>query len=117
MQKVLKLFHLIALLVVFAASACAPPVKIQSPADAIMMAKYSLVGVNNTITALNDARAISLADAKRFAAEADKAAGHLKTAELFERQALPQDALGALTLANEVLLALQRSLNEKEKPK
>lgn len=84
--------------------------------DAIVSAKYTLAGVNNTITALVSNQQISKDQAQLLATKADQVEQQLNAADVLVGQGKPNDALDALRIANNLLLQLQRDLQAKGNP-
>jgi len=88
---------------------------IKDTQDAIVTAKATLAGVNNTIAALVNNKQISSDTAEKMGGDADKAKALLETAQGLMNQNLPQDAMEALKAANQILLALQRQLEQEQR--
>lgn len=87
--------------------------QIKDTQDGIVSANYTLIGVNNTITALVTNKQISKAKAIALAKQSDAAEVQLKLAASLLRQGLPQSSIDALRIANSLLLSLQRELEAK----
>lgn len=85
---------------------------IKDTADAIVTAKATLAGVNNTIAAMVTNKQLSSQKAELLAAKADEAETMLVTAQSLLNQNLPKDAMEVLQAANKLLLELQKALEE-----
>lgn len=112
MKRSFKKFFLV-LLLALSLGACIS-YQVQDAADAVMTAKYTLAGVNNSIAALATSGSLTKAQATTMAEQADKAAALITTASSLSTQGKPQDALSTLAAANAILLQLQKSLQAQQ---
>lgn len=88
---------------------------VQDPQDAIVTAKATLAGVNNTIAALTNQGQIGSKTAEDLAGKAKEAKTYLESSQALLNQGKPQDAMDALKLANNLLLALQQRLEQEQR--
>jgi hypothetical protein len=101
------------ILLAFSLGACIS-YQIKDASDAAMTAKYTIAGINNSIATLATSGGIDKATAKAMADKVDQATATVVTAEGLIKQGKPQDALGLLTAANQILLQLQKELQSKQ---
>lgn len=101
---------LLSTLFAFSALPACVSFQVKDTQDGIVLAKRTLEGVNNTIKNLTSTSRVSVDTAKKLSAAADEVEGSLKLSSTLLSQGKPQDALGALRLANQLLADLQTKL-------